>query len=175
MKVTMKMEKNLKLLSLLLILMVLPLGVFLVTQGGNVDPRARARGDLGRVNLFFDPPVVTTNAGETLKFDVKIETNQDTITGAEIIINYDPSLLSLQGKAAEGPLFKNFASYSREGQVILSGEGEVIGQGTMASLNFRASGLGETDLELDPSSSIWGKVGQGNLLGKTNGVKITIE
>jgi hypothetical protein len=159
---------------LVLLLLVLPVGLYLATRPDPNNPLVRATGQAGSVNLYFSPAQIEVAPGETFPVAVKLESERETLTGGQITVSYPPEYLSLSGEPVKGGFFNQLVTNVNEGQVTLTVDGEVVGQGTVATLNFQAGTSGEVELVIAPGSVVWGSAGEGNLLGITNNARVII-
>lgn len=168
------MGKVFKIPLLLLVLLAIPVGIYLVVRAGPTRLGSRA-GGFEEVMVFIMPAQAKLRRGETVNFAVKIDTGKETVSGGEILVNFDPLFLSLDGEIKEGAVFEDLTSQVKRGQVAFDCQGEVLGQGTVVVLPLKALGRGEVAVEIDESSVIWGEGGATNVLGKRAGVKVVIE
>lgn len=170
----METGKILKITSILLIALAIPVGVYLVTSTGTTQYRIRA-GRTKEALLFLMPSEVKLRQWERADFSLKIDTGNETVGGVEIGLNFDPDYLSLAGEIKPGSAFPELTSQVSSERIILRSQDKLVGQGTVASFSFEGISGGKTIIEVDESSVVWDEGRQNNLLDKATGVKVTID
>ncbi|HUW21675.1 MAG TPA: cohesin domain-containing protein [Candidatus Bathyarchaeia archaeon] len=165
---------KIKLFGLLLVLLAIPAGVYLVRSSRSTRVETRA-ARIEEALIFTMPAEFYLKLGETADVAVKIDTGKETVTGVKIVLDFDPDLLVLAGDIKAGPAFDEFVAGEDFGQIVLKGKGQLIGQGTIATLSFKSIEIGETDLKVNSSSLVWDKSEKNNLFRKGVGSRILIE
>lgn len=168
------MSKTIKAVLLLFILLAIPAGVYLVSKAGSAGYRTRAGGH-EEVFVFIMPSQVSVERGEKIDFAVKIDTGQETIGGVDLLIDFDSSLLSPVGTVQAGSAFPELTSKTGLDQISLRGQGNLVGQGTIATLSFEGIVEGEGAIEIDEVSVVWDEEVTTNILGKTTGARVMVE
>src|SRR3989344_4004077 len=82
------MKKILLIIIFLLILIAIPLTVFLVRQRQEVRQKAAPASV-----MYIDPSTITKNVDDTFDVDVKIDTAENRIFGAEILVTFNTTYL----------------------------------------------------------------------------------
>lgn len=170
----METGKILKITSILLIALAIPVGVYLVTSPGTTRYRIRA-GRAKEALVFLMPSEVRLDRGERAEFSLKIDTGNETVGGVEIGLNFDPDYLSLVGEVKPGSAFPELTSEVSSDRIILRSQDSLVGQGTVATLSFEGISSGGTIIAIDESSVVWDEGRQNNILGKAAGVKVIID
>lgn len=104
-------------------------------------------------NLDFNPDSVSTSPDSTFSADVIIDAGSDQVAGTDVYINFDPQYLELQ-TVTYGSYFPKVDDIPSSGQVYISGvienQGEYqTGQGTVATITFKAVKAGSTTVAFD--------------------------
>jgi hypothetical protein len=134
------MKKVLVILGSVLILIAIPVSIFLVRQ--NQEMRSKAAP---ATSLSFNPPSVTKQVGDEFNLAVQIDTGDNAVFVAQLILAYDPTKLEAEN-ITNGPLFPNVLI---AGAIDPSGKASitigsantttpVTGQGTAAVIKFKA-------------------------------------
>jgi len=164
-----------KIVLIILVLIAIPIGVYLTTTQGTTQYRIRA-GEKEAALVFLMPSEVRTKVGEKTEVLLKIDTGKETVGGVKILISFGPDYLDFIPEARPGAAFTNLkTSQDKEGQLIIEGEGSLIGQGTIATLSFEALNVSQTEINIDKTSIVWNEGKTGNIFRNSAGAKIIIE
>ena len=125
--------------------------------------------------MYLAPAEVRLKPGETVNFSVKIDTGREAVSGIEMAIVFDPVLLRPVGKVKPGTAFPDLTSQPGRGQITLSGQGAILGQGKVATLSFEALRSGNVEVKISQSSLVWDEAGQRNTLRQATGAIAIIE
>jgi len=170
----MEPKKFFKIGLMFLIILAIPVGVYLATAPEATRYHIKA-GRIEEALIFLMPAEAKLEIGQTADFSLKIDTGRETVGGVKILVNFDPYHLTFVGLTEQGPAFSKLTSKETLGQIILQGEGNLIGQGTVATLSFEATGRGETEVDVDSSSIVWDQNQKKNILRNVAGTKVMIE
>lgn len=167
------MSKLIKIGLILLVVLAVMAGVYLVSMAGSTELRKRAGKPAVFVSLV--PAQIQIKRGEEARLAVKIDTDQETIGGVSLVVDFNPSLLRLVGAVEPGSTFAEVTSKKDLGQATLRGEGKFVGQGTVAVLTFVGVAQGEGGVEISEASVVWDEGITNNVLGMTRGAKLTVK
>lgn len=134
-------KKRLIAIFLLLLAIAVPASVYLVLQQQEIRGRAEPA-----TTLSFDPVTLTRAVGDTFTLNIMIDTGTNSVSGAELHIQYDATKLTaiaidiapmpflprvlVQGSAQGGFAFITLGAQPSQPQ---------LGTGTLATLTFRAT------------------------------------
>ena len=161
----MRFNKSL-LLGIIAFLLVVVVTVSLVVLPRKTEIRTKA-GQEEKALVFFVPGEAVVKSGETIGLDLKIDTGQVVCGGVDLTVNYDPTVLNLVAPPVGGSVLDSVTSRENRGVIEIHGEGEFIGQGTVAELVFSGRGFGETTVSFSGETVIWNEGQTGNILKKT--------
>lgn len=108
--------------------------------------------------LSLSPTKGTFSVGQPIKVEVDLNTNGEEVMGAEAVIIYDPEMLSVSDQnITAGTLFPSYPikKLQREGMVRIVGlisdpKGDQFnGKGVLGTINFKATGRGNTAVTID--------------------------
>ena len=137
------MKKILLIIIFLLILIAIPLTVFLVRQRQEVRQKAAPASV-----MYIDPSTITKNVDDTFDVDVKIDTAENRIFGAEILVTFNTTYLEAlnirQGTFLPSVLTAGTVDNQNGTASIVVGQAESPGGGaqgqgqTIAIVTFKA-------------------------------------
>lgn len=106
-------------------------------------------GDAFAATLKFDPSTISTNAGEPLKLDVVVDTEDKEILGVDALIEYNASICEIESITDGDFLEVGIKEFSQPGKIYIAGvvssPGEsVTGKGVLATIQCKAKSAGTT-------------------------------
>jgi hypothetical protein len=164
----------LKITGLVLILLAIP-GLVLLVQNPSKSQFGIKAGRIQEALLFFIPSELRVSRGDVFEISMKIDTGNETAGGVKAVVNFDPQLFELQNIVKSNSAFAELTTERTVNQVIIEGEGSLIGRGTIADLTFEAINYGEREIEVGANSVVWDKNKKTNIIDSTSGVIVTIE
>ncbi|HUS52085.1 MAG TPA: cohesin domain-containing protein, partial [Candidatus Bathyarchaeia archaeon] len=156
-------RKVLAVFILLVMLASIPVGVFLVKKRQEIQLRAAPATVL---SLF--PEVEDYEVDEVFTLNVNIDTGENLIVSADIILNYDPSILEgvevTMGSFLPGAQELNKNINNDLGKIIYSlyttQENAQQGGGALVSITFKGVAPGTSTVVIDKSLSLIGGLGE---------------
>lgn len=152
-------KKIFAVIVLLLILASIPIGVYLVKRQQEIRLRAAPA-----TVLSLTPATGEYDVGETFTINVSVNTGENLIVSADIILNYDP--LVLKGLSiTRGTFLENVQEIQNvidndTGKIIYSiytaNENAKSGTGTLASISFEGKAAGTSTIVFDPQCAVYG-------------------
>jgi len=103
--------------------------------------------------LDFDPTTATTTVGQTFQIKVNINAGSEQVTGSDIYITYDASVLEAQSVSA-GSFFPTVTNNITSGRVYIAAmvddpASPKTGSGTLATVSFKGLKDGSVSLTFD--------------------------
>lgn len=131
------------------------------------------------VALYTSPTNISTVKGETLTINLDINTASESVTGADIVINYDKLHLVVNSITPGNFFPKTLKKYDdNNGTITLvfaANKGESrYGQGTVASITFTALAEGTTMVNYSNFSQVAVSEALVNVLSSSSGTTINI-
>ncbi len=119
------------------------------------QPSPQSQNSVGKISLTVSKSDFSVN--ETVPVSVIIDTASNTVSGADLIIHYDPKVLdATAGGVLKGKIFDEYPFVSvdpKKGLISISGisnlKNSFKGKGEFALLNLRAKAVGKTSLLID--------------------------
>lgn len=110
---------------------------------------------VGKISLTSSK--TSLNVGEALPISVLVDTGSQAVSGADLIIRFDPKLLEVTSKdLIKGKVFDDYPLISADAKTgvisisgISNGKDGFKGAGQFATLNLRAKAVGKTFLTID--------------------------
>jgi hypothetical protein len=142
---------------LLLLVSGVGVGVYLTQKPQQIISQA----SLEPVNLLFQPPEIAAKSGSQFSIDVFTTAGDNQITGADLIIRFDPEILTLKSITPKDFLPKilippKIASGSASISLGTDGSSGVSGSGIIANLLFsvkESSSSATSEITFDPNLS----------------------
>lgn len=157
------MKKVWFLITILLIIGVLPVGIYLVSTRQEIRNKAAPA-----TTLSIAPVSLTKNIGDTFSLEVNLDTGENQIVAAELHLTYDPTKLEVQS-ITNGPLFPNILTSGtiENGAVSIAvgaadAKQPVTGTGTVAIIKIKALATteGPSSIKFSPNTFVGG-LGEG--------------
>lgn len=152
-------KKIFAIIILLLILASIPIGVYLVKRQQEIRLRAAPA-----TVLSLTPATGEYDVDETFTINVSVDTGENLIVSADIILNYDP--LILKGlSVTRGSFLENIQEIQNiidndTGKIIYSiytaNENAKQGTGTLASISFEGKAAGTSSVVFDSQCAVYG-------------------
>lgn len=162
----------------LLLLGILPLGIFLVGQRQEIRKKAAPA-----TTLSITPPTIAKKINDTFSMEIVIDTGENQVVAAELHITFDPTKLEAQ-TITNGSLFSNIltsGTVEPGAASITVGAADakqpIRGTGTVAVLKFKALAKTDSPTAVKLSSNTFvGGLGEGaaNVLVGTTPATVTI-
>lgn len=170
------MNKRLvSIIFVLLILAAIPVTVLVVRQRQEIRKRAAPA-----TTLSFSPASVTKRPGETFTLDVRIDTGENTVSAAELVILVDPTKLKPKAITAGSflPVVLVAAAVTDSRATITLGSPPTApkeGTGTLATVTFEVVGeSGTAAIRFAQETQVAGIGEQGNVLVGATPATVTI-
>jgi hypothetical protein len=152
-------KKILAVLILLVMLASIPVAVYLVKKRQEIQLRAAPATVLSLI-----PAAEAYDIGETFTVNIQINTGENLIVSADIILSYDPTILEAQsvtlGSFLPGATEINNLVNNDTGKITYSfytmQENAQQGEGTIASVSFKGIAAGTSSVIFDESQSAIG-------------------
>lgn len=168
------MNKILPIIGVIILLVALPLAVFLIKQRQEWQMKAAPA-----TVLSLDPAVLSKDIGESFQVNVKINTNENKVVGADIKLVYDPSILEATSITAssflDSPQILKNTIDSSTGLISFSIASftEKQGTGILAVVNFKGLAAGTSTVTFGAGNSVAG-IGETEALSNTSSGTYTI-
>ncbi len=125
-------KKILLIIGIVVILLAVPATVFLVSQRQELRKRAAPA-----TNISFTPASVTKKVGETFSLEVTVDTGENQVIAADLIVVFDPTKLEAQ-TITNGPLFPNVLTSG----VVERGSARITVGAASSTAPVKGSGVG---------------------------------
>lgn len=137
---------------------------FVMRPVGPVTSGAKRAGSLvipepPKAKLTLSADKQEVKKGDEFSVVVKLTTNNRTMSGADLVINYDPKVLSFNKDSfVRGPIFTNYVGQSIDnkkgvfrvsGIMDLSNKDKVAKDGIFATLKFKAQNKGSSPISIE--------------------------
>lgn len=148
-----------------------------------VPPPAVVEEPKAKLKLLADKQTVVV--GEKVMVDIILDTAGHLTDGADVILTFDPTLVSVPQPVKTGVLYQSYPAKAVESnRVVISGvsgiDAEFRGTGVFATVTFEAKKAGQVNLEIEyqqnstADSNITESGTTKDLLEKIEGVTINI-
>lgn len=169
----MKPSQIIQVAFLALMVMALPATVWFANRPSTSENRAQA-GRSERIAIYADPSSIETSPGSEFSIQVKADTGSAVIGGIMAVVRFDPSALTLVS-ANPGAFFSGLNPEVGQGMVTLKTSERVVGNGTVATLTFRASGSTDTEITFGENTELFDPEGKTDIKTQSpQPVKISI-
>ncbi len=163
-------------ITVVLLLVAIPMGVFLVTSEENMDRLARARSEgeevsterntmrAEEVSIYLSPSEMQSFPGMPVEIVIKIDTGRKGVGGFEGTLVYNARHLKLAGDVIAGSAFSTLRSEPERSKIHFTGDGRMVGQARIATVRFEAVALGQSFVNFDNDTMVWDKGKESNIL-----------
>lgn len=171
------MKKIVAIVGLITITASVPIAVYLIRQRQRIRSKA-----VPATVLSIEPASASKSVGEQFTANVNINTGENYIVSADIVLTYDPSVINIAavslGSFLPGATEIQKNINNQTGKLIYSlytsADNAKSGQGILATITFTAVAAGISTVNFDPQSSVGALQEQQNVLVNTIPASYTI-
>lgn len=154
---------------ILFFITVVFLSVYLAAQHQIIQKTAAA----GPAILSLSPNTGSYNKNQNFDINILLNTGDKPVVGIDVSLTFDPAILQIQA-VNPGSLFQNqivFKNETSNNRILLSlgSFTPFTGSGTYGTIKFLATGIGNTQVGFDTTSTKIAQQGGGDILGETIG------